>query len=874
MIVASENVMEIKNNAKMLFRLAGSYCQSCTEIEFFSWSDDALEVLASIFCGEPLERLELSQVIDKREIVHLVYYYYLRRLADAAAIDRLCVFEREGLVEYCRSAILRSEEYALHGRVEVTLNISTESKSKPRIYIDVSNTKVTQGRTGIQRVVRELSRELQLNEFEDFTCIAYLRTENTFKNVRLLNDEFVELENSEPVFFAQGDIYFDVDGSWGDPVPRWSLYQKLRLAGVRILNVHYDAAPIIFPMYSHPVTVLRYLEHFFAASYFSDKFLCISEAVKNDYIKLASQLQWRCIPTTVIPLGNVFSVLNTTSVPIPDDVLAFTKIRFLLLVGTVEPRKNYALLLHNLKHIQRLGLRVVLVGKKGWESPDIIQALEAAEYAGSILWLKNATDEVLKYLYETCYLYVSVAHYEGYGLPVLEALSYSCAVVTSDGGALEEVGRGYTLSFSLSDKFGLVNILDALNAEPERYTVLKEKAAHFQAPVWADTIASVREVVERYLPDPHVYIDWKSLQLVYISIRPESLQRSLLSFKKFGHTGAVTVLTSRKMKTHIESVLNEIGLTGVVLCDEDIFSGEEIPEDHQERNFQLRKRLYSNSAIEQIFLSLDDDAILLRSLPEDYYIRKGKYRAYYYYGSMSKWKASPFGITSYDEGQWRTAALLCAYNYNDKSFSAHQPQIIDKALVQEVYHEYANCVGGGVDEWSLYFNVCINRYSNRFCAQPVTTLNWPEDYASWMPGWFSDEVYFMNYYPGSEAINDHSKALSNYSAAYDKYYAQRLLGGIARSFILDNEAENLLVGLPGLWVDANVSAVISDVGYYIYQGDVLVVDGSRDIQSISPHSPLKVKMPDDVGEYSLRVFLVRQERELATASVLVFPWRF
>lgn len=865
--------MEFKDNAKALFRLAGDNCKPRTEIGFFSWSDAAVDVVAAICCGQPFDHLGLSQVSDKEEVVHLVYYYYLRRLADPGAIERLCVRERAGLVEYCQAAILRSEEYSLHGRSDVSLLLGQYSGEAPRIYLDVTNTKTTKARTGIQRVVRELCRELEVSSLEGASYIAYSRENKAYRRVALSEDEFVELSDAEPVCFARGDVYFDVDGSWGDAVSRWSLYRQLRQAGVRILNIHYDAAPVLFPMYSHPITVLRFLEHFFAASNFSDKFLCISEAVQKDYIAIANRIHGRCAPTTVMPLGNVFSALQDAEEAVPEDVLAFSRERFALFVGTVEPRKNYSMLLRNLDHFQRLGLKIVLVGKKGWERDEVIESLESAEADGALLWLKNATDGVLKHLYETCYLYVSVAHYEGYGLPVLEALSYGCAVVTSDGGALEEVGRGHTLSFRLLDESGLANTLESLITEPAKYRRLKDNAGHFQAPVWSDAIAKVRDVVVAYLPSRQITIDWQKIQLVYISIRPDSLRRSLISFRKFGHVGSVTILTSAAMKEQVTSVLSSLGAEGNVLCDEDLFVGEAIPADHQERNFQLRKRLYSNALIDSVFLSLDDDAILLKGLPAGHYAAQGKYNAFYYYGSMSKWNASSFGVTSYDRGQWRTAELLRAYYYGDKSFSAHQPQVIEKALVQEVYGEYSNCVGGGVDEWSLYFNVCANRYSNRFSIRQVTTLNWPEDYSSWMPGWFAGEVHFMNYYPGNDSFNDSAQALLNYAAAYDKYHAQRLLGGVAKPVRLDAVSDNVVAGLPGLWVDIKVTEAMSDVGYRIYSGTDVVVDGSRDIQVVSPRSPLKVKMPAKVGEYRLHVFLVGQGAEVSTASVLVFPWR-
>ncbi|CAI8864249.1 Glycos_transf_1 domain-containing protein [Pseudomonas donghuensis] len=873
MTVVRNKVMEFKDNAKALFGLAGDNCKSKADVDFFSWSSAAVDAVASIFCGEAFANLGLERVSDNEEVVHLVYYYYLRRLADPGAIERLRVRERAGLVEYCQAAILRSEEYSLHGRSDFTIDLSANADATTQVFVDVTNTTTTKARTGIQRVVRELSRELQGSAPAPIIYIAYSRSAKTFKRVALSNDEFVEVEAAPVVCFNRGDVYFDVDGSWGDAVSRWPLYQQLRRGGVRILNIHYDAAPILFPMYSHPITVLRFLEHFFAASNCSDHFLCISEAVQKDYVKIATLLKGRCAPSSVMPLGNVFSALSATEEEIPPEVRAFSSQRFVLFVGTVEPRKNYSLLIQNFKTFERHGLKVILVGKKGWESDEVVAQLEAAQQAGNFLWLQNATDGVLKHLYETCYVYASVAHYEGYGLPVLEALSYGCAVVTSDGGALEEVGRGYTLSFRLDDEQGLSRLVDSLVADTVQYQALKANVGNFHAPVWADSIAKVLEVMEVFLLKVEQPLAWEKLQLVYISIRPDSLQRSLLSFKKFGHDGAVVVLTSDAMKAQVEEVLASLNINGTVRCDEDMFVGERIPADHQERNFQLRKRLYNDPVLDTVFLSLDDDAILLKPLPATYYVENGRYNGHFYYSSMANWNASPFGITSYDQGQWRTSALLCAHAYDDKAYSAHQPQILEKRLVQEIYDEYANCVAGGVDEWSLYFNVCVQRYSNRFAARPVTTLHWPEDFSSWMPGWFNSEVHYMNYYPASASAADAFINLLSFAAAYDKYHAQRIIGGVAKPVRLLPAEDNVVAGLPGLWVDIKADQGMSGVGYRIYAGETVVVDGSRDIQAVSPRAPLKVKMPAEPGEFRLNVFYVESGADITSASVIVFPWR-
>jgi glycosyltransferase involved in cell wall biosynthesis len=114
---------------------------------------------------------------------------------------------------------------------------------------------------------------------------------------------------------------------------------------------------------------------------------------------------------------------------------------YLFAVSTVEPRKNLVTLLDAFKILKlRLGTScppLVIVGRKGWNCEDILGYM--AELEGMVQFPGHVSDNELIALYQmaTCLVFPSL--YEGFGLPVLEAMAAGCPVVTSSTSSLPEV---------------------------------------------------------------------------------------------------------------------------------------------------------------------------------------------------------------------------------------------------------------------------------------------------------------------------------------------------------------------------------------------------------------------------------------------------
>ena len=125
--------------------------------------------------------------------------------------------------------------------------------------------------------------------------------------------------------------------------------------------------------------------------------------------------------------------------------------KFILFVGSLEPRKNLKFLLGIIPELyQQHGIQLVVVGGKGWKNSDIKGIVEAPEFPkASTIFCGHLTNEELAMLYRCADCFVSAALMEGLGMPQIEALLCGCPVITAHNTAMIEVAN---------DKDGAVTI--------------------------------------------------------------------------------------------------------------------------------------------------------------------------------------------------------------------------------------------------------------------------------------------------------------------------------------------------------------------------------------------------------------------------------
>jgi glycosyltransferase involved in cell wall biosynthesis len=115
---------------------------------------------------------------------------------------------------------------------------------------------------------------------------------------------------------------------------------------------------------------------------------------------------------------------------------------FILYVGTLEPRKNLVRLLEayaSLLHQDRIPHRLVLVGSRGWKEQPIFEAVDRLGIQNAVQFVGHVPQEHLVALYNLADVLAFPSLYEGFGLPVVEAMACRTPVLTSPRGSLHEV---------------------------------------------------------------------------------------------------------------------------------------------------------------------------------------------------------------------------------------------------------------------------------------------------------------------------------------------------------------------------------------------------------------------------------------------------
>lgn len=218
-------------------------------------------------------------------------------------------------------------------------------------------------------------------------------------------------------------------------------YELPPFPGRRISTVH-DLSVFRHPEF-HPDERVQHMRRIFPSMLArGDLFLTDSEFSRREILDYCSLSEDRVV---AVHLG-VDARYQPLDVGLADPVLRRYGLRYgeyALSVGTIEPRKNLERLIEAYRSLPdaiKRGCPLVLVGNEGWHSAAIHVQISEGQSEGWLRYLAYVNEGDLPALYTGARLFACVSVYEGFGLPVLEAMASGVPVVCSDCASLPEVG--------------------------------------------------------------------------------------------------------------------------------------------------------------------------------------------------------------------------------------------------------------------------------------------------------------------------------------------------------------------------------------------------------------------------------------------------
>lgn len=262
---------------------------------------------------------------------------------------------------------------------------------------------------------------------------------------------------SGSLFSGRHDLYFE---------PNFIFQPSLR-ATHKVTTLH-DFSCMLYPQW-HPEERVRYFEkHLWNSLEEAERIITVSECMRTEAVET-----FGLDPAKLVVIKN--GVDHALYHPVPSEVIAAYRKKkrldpeYILYVGTIEPRKNIRNLLlayDGLQQELKERYPLYIAGGKGWNNGDIQALFHKMRHHVRILGF--VPEQELPLLYGAASLFVYPSWYEGFGLPVLEAMACACPVLVSDHASLQELCGDSALFAPPGDVDSLRYALHALLQEPSR----------------------------------------------------------------------------------------------------------------------------------------------------------------------------------------------------------------------------------------------------------------------------------------------------------------------------------------------------------------------------------------------------------------------
>jgi glycosyltransferase involved in cell wall biosynthesis len=267
------------------------------------------------------------------------------------------------------------------------------------------------------------------------------------------------------------------------------------LPTVRLVYTLYDLSFLSHPDWTTEQMRLGCFDGLFKASCYADAIIAISEESRHEFLRYFSYFPTDRI--RVVYPASRYSEGCTSSCP-PSDVRIVPG-KYWLTVGTLEPRKNHARLIAayaKYRGANGSNMPLVIVGGRGWMSADPVNLAQDLGVHDHVIQLGYVDDSTLAWLYEHCFAFVYPTLFEGFGMPVLEAMSLGAPVISSTIPSIREIVGSSGLLVEPTDTDGLARAMHDIEYVPDLRDRVAEAGSHRARDFsWQ---RAAREVIQTY----------------------------------------------------------------------------------------------------------------------------------------------------------------------------------------------------------------------------------------------------------------------------------------------------------------------------------------------------------------------------------------
>jgi glycosyltransferase involved in cell wall biosynthesis len=290
----------------------------------------------------------------------------------------------------------------------------------------------------------------------------------------------------------------DLEAQLGHPdvIHANNFFCPTTLRRAKLVYTLYDLSFLEQPEWTTEANRTGCFDGVFNASLYADRIIAISAYSRGHFLQTFPHYPSEHV--VVVPSASRF--VRRAGFGRPKSLPSLQPDGFWLSVGTLEPRKNQRRLLRAYAGLRSRGSRIlpmVLAGGQGWMMDDFDDLVAELGLKGDLILTGYVSDDALQWLYENCFVFVYPSLFEGFGLPVLEAMTCGAPVITSTTTSLPEiVGTAGVLVDPLQED-AITAAMRTLSAdEGQRQTLRRhglEQAASFS---WRRTAEQVRDVYQ------------------------------------------------------------------------------------------------------------------------------------------------------------------------------------------------------------------------------------------------------------------------------------------------------------------------------------------------------------------------------------------